>query len=253
MNALKSITCLLLLKSWFALGETIIDVPSAPSLDPAPALPIPMDPKLYSPPMRVPDVGFSESFKESLNRPLDISPPKKVKPTLEEDEKTPCSYLWELSLGLNYTKIRTSGSYKNWQVDPTTQIIFSRKIDETPFMLGLRLFSVSGEGTIGNSTGTVGFAYFGPSVSYTSIQDRHQTSIDFGASFVKINGENLMGPQEPELSSRPGLKTDPPGLWWEMRYGKIIGGALGTGLTAGMQWGRKKTYYWAGLYTSAWH
>ncbi len=250
MNPIKSMTCILFLKSWLALGETIIDAPLPPSLDPAPAEPVPIDPKLYSPPMRVPNVSFTESLKDPSDQKLQ---PIKVKPTVEEDEKTPYSYLWELTLGLNYTKIKTSDAYKNWQVDPTTQIMFSYRVNESPFMLGLRIFSVSGEGTIGDSMGKVGFAYFGPSVSYTKIQNRRQTSIDFGASFVKINGRNVLGPGEPELSSRPGLKTDPPGLWWELRYGKIIGGALSTGLTTGMQWGRKKIYYWVGLYTSAWH
>jgi len=249
LNVIKFAICGLFFKGSHSLAETIIDAPIG-SKGTGQMEAESIDPSLYSPPMQVPNV----SIIESSSKPSHPKPgPVKVKPTFEADEKAPHPYEWEFTLQLSYSKIKTYGTYRNWQVDPTTQIMFTRKLNETPFMLGLRILSVSGQGTIADSTGAIGFAYFGPSVSYTIIGDRRQTSIDFGASFVKMNGRLLVGPEQLDFSSSPGLKTDPPGLWWAARFGKITGGALSTGLTAGMQWGRKKLYYWAGLYTSAWH
>lgn len=236
--------CISSLTAGQALGQSISDVPGRVQSSPEA-----IDPKLYDPPMRVPKTSITDSISPSPQ----ITSPAKAKPTLETDEKSPRPYLWELSLGLSYTQMRTSGSYKNWKVDPNTQVQFSRKLHDTPYFIGLRLLAVSGEGTIANSTGIVGYTYIGPSLSYTSLKDRRQTSMDFGASFVKMNGRNLLGPGETEFSSQPGFKTDPPGLWWNLRYGKVIGGALSTGLTTGMQWGRRKIYFWAGLYSSGWH
>jgi hypothetical protein len=235
--------CIYILVSLEALGQGIRDVPGEPTSNPEV-----IDPRLYDPPMRVPKA----SITDTISAPQQTVSQPKIKPTLESDEKSPRPLDWEFSLALSHTRLKTSGSYKKWKVDPNTQIQVSRRLNETPYFLGLRILAVSAEGTIANSTGITGSTYVGPSISYTSIKERRQTSMDFGASFVKMNGRNLLGPGETEFSSQPGFKTDPPGLWWNLRYGKVIGGALSTGLTTGMQWGRRKIYFWAGVYSSGW-
>jgi hypothetical protein len=203
-------------------------------------------------PMQVPDrkLDLNEEVGRSPSNRNVVSPPK---PTFKSEEKESRPLIWELSLGLNYTRLKTFGDYTHWKIDPSTQATIQRRLENLPFQFGFRLFAVSGQGTINQSTGNFGFLYFGPSAGLVSINNNLQKSFDVGISFVKINGYLQTGPEQAEFSRAPGVRSDPPGLWASARYGKMLGGALTNGFTLGIQWSQKKIYAWLGLFTSAWY
>lgn len=203
-------------------------------------------------PMQVPDRkdDLKEDFRGSRSNRNVASPPK---PTFKSEEKESRPLIWEFSLGLNYTRLKTFGDYTYWKIDPSTQAMIQRRLENLPFQFGFRLFAVSGQGAINQSTGNFGFLYFGPSAGLVSINNYQQKSFDVGISFVKINGYLQTGPEQVEFSQAPGVRSDPPGLWASARYGKMLGGALTNGFTLGIQWSQKKIYAWLGLFSSAWY
>jgi hypothetical protein len=208
--------------------------------------------QLIEGPMQIPVRSFDQTIDHEVVRGIP-SAAAPAKPTFKSEEKEVRPLIWEFSLGLNYTKIKTFGEYAHWKVDPSTQASIYRRLDGLPYVFGLKMFAVSGQGTIGHSTGNFGFLYFGPSAGLISIVDGRQKSFEVGLNFVKINGDPETGPEQSEFSKASGIRSDPPGLWASARYGKMLGGALSNGFTMGIQWSHKKIYTWLGLFTSAWH
>jgi len=219
------------------------------------------DPQTIEKQWQVPQMPFKRPDKSAT--PIDMQPKidnknlnaRAQKPfhSVAEEQSESHALEYEFSLNIGYTKLKNWNKNQNWKVDPLTEIYLGKKVfEDEPIMAGLRILNISGSGTSQDTTGSFGFSYIGPYIGFVSINPMRQISLNTGLSLQKIMGVTQLGSGEQEFETPPGLKTDPPGLWAELKYGKITSGAWSNGFMTGVQWGRKKIYYWLGLYTSAW-
>lgn len=190
--------------------------------------------------------------------PLETTPlqpvahPPAITLAMEEAMLRPLEF--EFSMSLGYVKLRNWNSRQEWDLNPTSGFSLGYKwLKDSNAMTGIRVLSITGAGTTQDTTGNFSFTYLGPYIAHVEVSEKSQTSFSTGFSLAKISGKTQVGPGEQEFESTPGIRTDPPGLWAEAKYGKMTGGAWSNGITTGIQWGRKRLFYWLGLYSSAWY
>ncbi len=188
------------------------------------------------------------------------------------------SLMVELAFYLTTATVR--GDRKRYVSDPSVHFnLFYRhdaknRNDKIGPWAGFRIAPFTGSGFHQNKFGSYGITYFGPMVGVGKIgviptkevgavRSNQSTELTIpstngwlvGGGFAAVTKSGKTTDDNPPIDSdfrTRGATYDASGFWIEGRYIKILYGAIGYNLTFGIQTGRGKEFFYAGVGASGW-
>jgi hypothetical protein len=188
------------------------------------------------------------------------------------------SLMMELAFYLTTASVR--GDRKRYVSDPSVHFnLFYRhdakkRNDKIGPWVGFRIAPFTGSGFHQNKFGSYGITYFGPMIGVGKIgviptkelgtvrsNQSNELTIPstngwlVGGGFAAVTKSGKTTDDNPPIDSdfrTRGATYDASGFWIEGRYIKILYGAIGYNLTIGVQTGRGKEFFYAGVGASGW-
>ncbi len=201
--------------------------------------------------------------------PKALTPDEKRALALEQEavKPRPRRFLAEVSLLLGTAA--TNGDKSGYTVDPTSHFdAFTRRSEAARFWYGLRIAPFAGTGYYKGKPGTYGLTFFGPMIGVGKIDPlppgRGDGTVAAVSGWLVTGGlaalaksgrtetaeKNVRGS---DFSTRKGAMIDGTGLWMEARYLKVLYGALGVDTVVGVQTGRQRQLFYAGIGAGAYY
>ena len=222
-------------------------------------------------------------LEEKALAPKEPTAMEKQKEQLKEESAKPRPFNFMAAIDFVYPKITVSGDRKDYTADPTAHhyglFRFSGGANDggATAWIGYRIASFSGSGAHEGTYGRYGFTYIGPMIavgkfssgvrsvgqtdsdsdedsSGDELGSRHGLLLGVGLSTLVSNGSTANDADDPpdDLRSQSGA-FDSPGLNAQLEYIHVLYGAVGVNYVAGVQLGKGKSFYWAGIGVSGFH
>lgn len=216
-----------------------------------------------------------------------LSPQQKNEKMLREEaiKERPRAFLFEL--GIVACQAMVKAPRDAYTCEPTTPFSFfyrpvqARAKDQLSAWYGFRIHPFVGSGFYDARPGRYGLTYFGPMVGLGNIAAKATPQgsggrpasgtkrdeitpvytgnlVSLGLSLMASSGthearENSETSNDDDFTRKKGVKFDTPGLSVEYRHLRVYHGALGLDLLVGSQFGRGKSWIYAGLGFGAWY
>jgi len=237
------------------------------------------------------EAGAKEDYdrrRKQLDQRLDIkrkpkpSPSEELNKELIKEVLKPVEIKYSLNVHLLASSIQTSGNDRDgYYTDPSAGFMLlikpfkSSDSSSLSMWTGLRSYYFLGGGKYKNNNGRFSFNYIGPTIGIGKIdpginalpkKDNKAAEVEHGLSHARNGYFALMGiaaqsrqgkaedgKEDPtdDLNTKS-IAFDSPGLWAEIWYSRIKYNAISVNVLAGVQMGKGKTFYYAGLGTGGW-
>ena len=249
-----------------ALAQQIL-LPEPPPAAPPPALPREKDPIVIRAKERESKAANQlESEKKSRQAIAQQANEEKAK----EEAKKPRDFYGFMELSLVQPQAIVSSGRSNYSSDMTSHIsayarlFWKSEASTVQPWAGLRIAPFGGIGTQKKLTARFAHTWMGPAIGVGSVTHSDNLSSDVPTrSFWLVSGgiaavNRLVARDEsatplPEDFKPTPWAYEPPGTWAELRWSRIIRGAIGLGGMGGIQTGKGKIFYYAGLTISGFY
>ncbi len=192
---------------------------------------------------------------------------------LKKETLKPHDHTLLMEISLMGVGVDTRGLKSGYTGEPTSHFnVFWRKkpdSERSSIWFGLRIAPFTGNGYYQGKPGDFAQTYFGPSISVGKTERPAEDAatdkpgIEFLSGWlfsIGISPVTQAGIGYGKLASegrsdfkKRGVYFDPPGLWTEARYLKIMFGAIGINLVGGVQAGHEKTFIYGGVGAAGWN
>ena len=222
--------------------------------------------------------------KKAEETPDPPSYTERLEKALDREAQAPHPKKFFLEMSLLFTNASTTASRQGYTSEPTVHFNAAWQVtNEKPqaantakLWIGVRAAPFFGNGFYQSHPGGYGLTYFGPMIGVGKVDplppetgspikgevrgngtDKTRVSsegwlLSGGIAAVTRQGRSAW-PQDPssDFHSR-GVGLDVPGVWLEIRNMHVVLGAVGINLLAGIQTGKDKAFFYAGIGIAGW-